>query len=198
MCAPRVHGTHRYYIEVLATHASTMVHRYSLQLKWSIARQPMICFGAFKNSPFDSTLSRIILVHFNIIPGCDHKLGTRLGANCVGVPPGIVGEVRRGNMELDSWRTLCSFYLGERKKEINYKNTFITYWAEYYTVKVFECLWNKTALTIFNLSVCIFAPIQKLKHIYTVFIKFSFTHPNSCTINWHIFPWTSQLNRLKL
>jgi hypothetical protein len=30
------HGTHRYDIQVLATHASTWVHRYSLLLQWSV------------------------------------------------------------------------------------------------------------------------------------------------------------------
>jgi len=30
------HGTHRYNIQVLATHASTWVHRYSPQLQWSL------------------------------------------------------------------------------------------------------------------------------------------------------------------
>jgi len=30
------HGTHRYDIQVLATHASTWVHRYSSLLKWSV------------------------------------------------------------------------------------------------------------------------------------------------------------------
>jgi hypothetical protein len=32
------HGTHRYDIQVLATHASTWVHRYSLLLQWSVAK----------------------------------------------------------------------------------------------------------------------------------------------------------------
>ena len=31
------HGTHRYDIQVLATHASTWVHRYSSLLQWSVA-----------------------------------------------------------------------------------------------------------------------------------------------------------------
>jgi len=29
-------GTHQYNIQVLATHASTWVHRYSLLLQWSV------------------------------------------------------------------------------------------------------------------------------------------------------------------
>ena len=32
----RWHGTHRYDIQVLATHASTWVHRYSSLLRWSV------------------------------------------------------------------------------------------------------------------------------------------------------------------
>jgi len=32
----RRHGTHRYDIQVLATHASTWVHRYSSPLQWSV------------------------------------------------------------------------------------------------------------------------------------------------------------------
>jgi hypothetical protein len=36
MCAPRWHGTHRYDIKVLATHASIWVHRYSSLLQWSV------------------------------------------------------------------------------------------------------------------------------------------------------------------
>jgi hypothetical protein len=30
------HGTHRYDIQVLATHASTRVHRYSSLMRWSV------------------------------------------------------------------------------------------------------------------------------------------------------------------
>jgi hypothetical protein len=37
MCASRWHGTHRYDIQVLATHVSTWLHRYSSLLQWSVA-----------------------------------------------------------------------------------------------------------------------------------------------------------------
>ena len=37
MCALRWHGTHRYDIQVLDTHASTWVHRYSSLPQWSVA-----------------------------------------------------------------------------------------------------------------------------------------------------------------
>ena len=36
VCTTRWHGTHRYDIQVLATHTSTWVHRYSSLLQWSV------------------------------------------------------------------------------------------------------------------------------------------------------------------
>jgi hypothetical protein len=57
------HGTHRYNIQVLATHASTWVHRYSSLLQWSVPQTRIIVSMCAVSS----------VVHTSNISSCQKK-----------------------------------------------------------------------------------------------------------------------------
>ena len=117
------HGTHRYDIQVLATHASTWVHRYSSLLQWSVPLGQRGHVGgsfAYFARNVRCTLSTDLLAWYSNIqnvfsPGTAifslHTLASPSGRNVNYDENQLTGEKNLLN---------CSFYLYRFRKYVSY------------------------------------------------------------------------------
>jgi hypothetical protein len=78
------HGTHRYDIQVLATHASTSVHRYSSLLQWSVPlfiprTNDLVCWRVLCTKctlHSNHRLTRVIFQHTKLLSRSGHFITT--------------------------------------------------------------------------------------------------------------------------
>jgi len=119
----RLHGTHRYDIQVLATHASTQVHRNFLLLQWSVVlSQRGLVGGSFAYFARNArcTVTTDLLVWYSNTQN-DFSPGAAIfSLHTLASPSGINVNYDEKQLAVKNNFLSCSFYLYRFRKYVSY------------------------------------------------------------------------------
>ena len=125
----RWHGTHRYEIQVLATHASTWVNRYSSLLQWSVplgqrGQVPMVGRTLWRN--VRCTVTTDLLVWYSNTQNDFHPRATIFSLYTLVSPSGR--NVNYDEKQLTGGKNVSfSFYLYRFRKYVSYGFSIIIF-----------------------------------------------------------------------